>query len=102
MVMDVEDKIIGDLEFLGRFIQLIRTSGCRVSDLLLNFSHVADSLDDVARARFALGADHGSAFADSPERFAQVLAPQTKGTLNFVLSIWYTSSAGERTSLSSM
>ena len=45
MVMDVEDKIIGDLEFLGRFIQLIRTSGCRVSDLLLNFSHVAESPD---------------------------------------------------------
>lgn len=30
------------------------------------------------------------------------LAPHTNGTLNLVLSIWCTSSAGDRTSLSSM
>ena len=35
-------------------------------------AHVAHRFDDVARARFALGANHGRAFGDAPQRFAQI------------------------------
>ena len=33
---------------------------------------VADGFDDVARARFAFGANHGGAFGDAAEGFAQI------------------------------
>ena len=35
--------------------------------------HVTHRLDDVAGARLALGADHGGAFADPTQRFAEVV-----------------------------
>ena len=35
-------------------------------------ANVADRLDDIARSRFTLGADHRSAFSDTPQRFTQI------------------------------
>ena len=37
-----------------------------------NRAHVADGFDDIARAGFALGADHRRAFGNAPQRFAQI------------------------------
>ena len=40
---------------------------------------MADCLDDVTGSGFALGADHGCAFADAAEGFAEVAAPAHEG-----------------------
>ena len=40
--------------------------------LLHDLADVLDGVDDVARARLALGADHGRAFGDAPQRFSQI------------------------------
>ena len=40
---------------------------------------MAHGLDDVTRARLALGADHGGAFGDAAEGFAEVAAPAYEG-----------------------
>jgi hypothetical protein len=49
------------------------------ADLVLDGAHVADGLDDVAGAGFALGADHGGAFADAAEGFTEVAAAADEG-----------------------
>ena len=40
--------------------------------LLNDRADVTHRFDDVAGARFALGADHGSAFRNAPQRFAEI------------------------------
>jgi hypothetical protein len=50
-----------------------------VRDLRVDGAHVADCLDDVAGAGFAFGADHGCAFADAAEGFAEVAAAAHEG-----------------------
>ena len=44
-------------------------------DLGVDGAHVVDRLDDITGAGFTLGADHGGAFADAAEGFAEVTAP---------------------------
>ena len=64
---------------LGHEAQLgVRQLG-RASDIRADLAHVAHGLDDVTRARLALGADHGGAFGDAAEGFAQVAAPAYEG-----------------------
>src|SRR5262245_65239521 len=46
--------------------QLLGSQRGQSADAGLDLPHVADGLDDVSRARFALGADHGRPFADPP------------------------------------
>src|SRR5512143_3429523 len=50
---------------------------------IVNSAHVTDSLDNIARAGFALGADHGCPLADPAERLAQVTAAADKRDLEF-------------------
>jgi len=45
----------------------------------------------------ALRADHRRALADAAKRLAEVRRPQTNGTVNFHLSMWWASSAGVST-----
>ena len=40
---------------------------------------MADGFDDVACAGFAFGADHGGAFGDAAQGFAEVAAPAHEG-----------------------
>ena len=50
-----------------------RSSSVRqAADLAVDLAHVADRLDDVARAGLALRADHRRALADPPQRLAEV------------------------------
>src|SRR5262249_61014291 len=44
----------------------------------LHRAHMPHCLDDVARARFALGADHGCALTDTPQGLTQVARPTHK------------------------
>lgn len=46
----------------------------RARDLLVDGAHVLDGLDDVARAGLAFCPDHGGAFGDAAQGFAQVAA----------------------------
>ena len=47
--------------------------------------HVLDSMDDIARAGFALGADHGRAFGDAPQGLAQIAGTADERRLEGVL-----------------
>src|SRR5215813_10096767 len=45
---------------------------------------MADGLDDVTRACFALGANHGGSFADSSQRFAEISGTANKRHLEWL------------------
>ncbi len=47
--------------------------------LLHDLADVLDGVDDVSGAGFALGADHGRAFGDAAESFAQVARSADEG-----------------------
>jgi hypothetical protein len=51
----------------------------RGADLGSDGAHVANRFDDVAGAGFTLGADHGGAFGDTAEGFAEVAAAADEG-----------------------
>ena len=51
----------------------------RALDLAGDLAHVLDGVDDVAGAGFALGADHGGAFGDAAEGFAEVARAADEG-----------------------
>ena len=68
-------------EFLGYVHELFVAARCEAAHLPVIVAHVADGFDDISRAGFALGADHRGAFGNAPQRFAQIRAPQTNGTL---------------------
>ena len=60
------------LQLLGFGHQLFLAEHRELLHLFLDGAHVPHGFDDVARAGFALGADHGRAFGDAPQRFAQI------------------------------
>ena len=70
--MDGFHEGVGDLEFLGGFKELVLAQGGDARDLLVDLPHVVHGLHDVARARLALRADHGRAFGDAAQGFAEV------------------------------
>ena len=74
----------------------------QAADLRADAAHVAHGLDDVAGAGLALGADHRRALADAPQRLAEVGRAAHERDLEAHLSMWLASSAGVRTSDSSM
>ncbi len=53
--------------------------------LLHDLADVLDGVDDVAGAGFALGADHGGAFGDTAESFAQIAGAADEQGLEGVL-----------------
>jgi hypothetical protein len=50
-----------------------------------NGAHVAHGFDDIARAGFALGTDHGRAFGDAAQSLAKVASAADEGNLESVL-----------------
>ena len=48
-------------------------------------AHVANGFDDIAGAGFALGANHGRAFGDAPQRFAQIARAADERNVEIVL-----------------
>ena len=73
---------------LGCLKELIIAQSNNVADLLLDLAHVAYSLDDVARAWLALGADHRGTLGNTAQRLAQVAGTADKRHVKLVLSIW--------------
>jgi hypothetical protein len=64
---------------------LFRAEHGELFHLLLNGAHVAHGLDDVAGAGLALGADHGRAFGDAAQGFAEVARAAHEGHLEIAL-----------------
>ena len=99
---DVLDELVRRLQLLGRDEQLVLAHALELADAGRARAEVAHGLDDVAGAGLALGADHGGAFVDAPERLAQVAAAAHERHLEGVLVDVVASSAGVSTSDSSM
>ena len=72
MVVNVLYEFVRDLQFLGAVEKLIFAHRGDACDFLIHETDVTNCLDDVAGSRFALGADHGGAFFDTAEGFAEV------------------------------
>ncbi len=79
------DQFVGRADLLGEGHQLVLFHGGQAADLTQHGAGVADGLDHVTGAGFALGADHGRAFADAAEGLAQVAAAAHEGDLEVVL-----------------
>ena len=66
------EEVEGRAVLLGRGHELHLAQRPQALDLARDRAQVANGLDDVARAGLALGADHGRALADAPQRLAEV------------------------------
>ena len=90
-------------QLLGPAVQLGRVGLGDLADVAEDRAQVADGLDDVAGPGLALGADHGRPLGDAPQRLARGWWRRTRrGPSKTHLSMWWASSAGVSTSLSSM
>src|SRR5690606_23996137 len=69
---DLADQLVGGAQLLGRGVQLVPVQAPQAGDVALDAPQVADGLHDVAGAGLALGADHGRALGDTPQRLAEV------------------------------
>ena len=76
---DHADQFVGGLVFLGRGVEFLLAEDGEGAHLADDLAHVADGVDDVAGAGFALGADHGRALGDAPQSLAQVARAADKG-----------------------
>ena len=64
---------------LGGGVELLLGKHGERAHLAGDLAHVLDGVDDVAGARFALGADHGRAFGDAAQGLAQVARAADEG-----------------------
>src|SRR5437899_2598242 len=69
---DLAHELVWRTQLLGCVHQLVVAEGAEASNVRGNRPNVADCLDHVASTCLTLGADHRRAFADAPQRFAQV------------------------------
>ena len=76
--MDLAHQLDRNLQLLGRLKELIAAQSHNVADLLLDLAHVAHGLNDVTRARLALGADHRGALGNTAQRLAQIAGTADK------------------------
>ena len=83
--MHVLGEIVRHGQLLGGLVHLVVAQGDELADLLVHGAHVTHGLDDIARARLALGADHGRALGDTAQRFAQVLRAAHERHVELVL-----------------
>ena len=83
--MHVLGEIVRHGQLLGGLVHLVVAQGDELADLLVHGAHVTHGLDDIARARLALGADHGRALRDTAQRFAQVLRAAHERHVELVL-----------------
>ena len=63
-------QFVGCADFLGVSEQLVRVHRRQLADCTHHAARVTNGLDDIASARFALGADHGGPFGDAAQRLA--------------------------------
>ena len=96
------DELERRLQLLRLGVELLGGERPQAADVAEDRAHVADGVDDVARARLALRADHGRALAQAPQRLAQVATAADEGDAEGPLVDVVASSAGVSTSLSSM
>ena len=82
---DLPDQLVRRLQLLGRDEQLVLAHALERADARPAGADVAHGLDDVARARLALGADHRGALVDAPQRLAEVAAAAHERHLEGVL-----------------
>ena len=77
---------VRNTELFCRLEEFIFGHTCHAANLALHSAHVSHGLNDVARARFALGANHGCALGDTAKGFAQIAraADERHGELRFV------------------
>ena len=77
--MYVLNQFHGNGKLLCLFEELIFAKRNHVTNLLVHLAHMANCLNDVARARLALGADHSCAFGNAAKSFAQVACAAYEG-----------------------
>ena len=73
-VARLDHQLVGRPDLLAVGHEFIVGQSLQTADLAQHGPGVAHGLDHVAGAGLALGADHGRAFADAPQRLAQVAA----------------------------
>ncbi len=83
--MHVLGEIVRHGQLLGGLVHLVVAQGDEFADLLVHGAHVAHGLDDIARARLALGTNHGRALGDTAQRLAQVLRAAHERHVELVL-----------------
>jgi hypothetical protein len=76
---DHPDELVRSTVDFGGVVELLVTEDGEGLDLADDLAHVLDGVDDVAGAGFALGTDHGCAFGDAAEGFAEVAGPADEG-----------------------
>jgi hypothetical protein len=82
---DEADEFVGSAVLFGRVVELFFAEDGDLPHLTGDLAHVLDGVDDVAGAGFAFGADHGRAFGDAAQSFAQVARAADEGRLEGVL-----------------
>src|SRR6202011_5425639 len=71
-LVDLHDEVIGRAQSLGFGHELVAAKRLQATNAALHRAHVAHRLDDVARSRLALGADHRGTLADAAECLAEI------------------------------
>ena len=85
VLRDPDDELERGAEVLGGRHPLVLRQERERLDLARDLAQVPDGVDDVARARLALRADHRGPFADPPKRLAEVPAAAHERHLEVVL-----------------
>ena len=79
------DQFVGGAVLFGFGVEFFFAEHREDLHFLNNLADVLDGVDYVAGAGFALGADHGGAFGDAAEGFAEVAGAADEGDLEGVL-----------------
>ncbi len=82
---DPFDEFERGLQILGGVHKFFFAEHGELLHLFNDGADVANGFDDVARARFAFSADHGRAFGDAAQGFAQIARPANEGHFEIVL-----------------
>ena len=77
---DLDDQFVRGLQFLGGYVQFVLAQRGQPADLAADGAHVSGGVGDVSGACFTLRADHGRAFVDATERFAEVGGATDEGS----------------------
>ena len=70
--MDILHQLDRNGQLLCGFVKLVLAQVLNAADFRVHRTHMGDGLYNVARARFALGADHACALCNAAERFTEV------------------------------
>src|SRR5262249_34493139 len=72
MFGDLADQFVRGTNLLGKRHPFFSRQDGQTTNLAENCAGVTDGLDDIAGAGLALGADHGRALSDAPERYTEI------------------------------